>query len=221
MKPYLFILAGGRGERLWPLSTAQHAKPFLTLFEGKSLIELTCTRLQGLTDPDRLFIVTTADLRANVQQALPDFPDAQLLCEPEARNTAAAMAWICGYVRQRDPEGVVAVLPADHLITPDSAFREALQTACAVARREAHIVRLGIHPTRPATEYGYIACGEAITTPAGVVRKGIGFTEKPAVATAQTYLNAGNFLWNAGIFVWQAAALEAEFRRSAPAFLPL
>ena len=221
IQPTFFILAGGRGERLWPLSTATHPKPFLPLFEGKTLLEWTLERVQGLTTPVRIFIVTTEALRTLVQQTLPDLPPAQILCEPQARNTAAAMAWICGHLRQQAPQGIGVVLPADHLIRDVATFQTAIRTACELAQTRHQIVTLGIHPTRPATEYGYIACGQTLVTTPVCAKAGIGFTEKPDEVTAKTYLNAGNFLWNAGIFIWRADVLEAQFRSHAPTFYPL
>ena len=220
-QPTFFILAGGRGERLWPLSTATQPKPFLPLFEGKTLIERTLERIQGLTPPDRIFIVTTQSLREVVARTLPHLPQTQILCEPQARNTAAAMAWICGLLRKRCAEGVGVVLPADHLIHDTATFQEAIQTACTLAKTRRQIVTLGIHPTRPATEYGYIACGKSVATETGSAKEGVGFTEKPDSSTAKTYLNAGNFLWNAGMFIWQADVLDAQIRSLAPAFSPL
>lgn len=220
--PYIFILAGGRGERLWPLSSEACRKPFLKLFEEQSLLALTLRRVEGLVPRTHIRILTTADLREAVLHALPDFPETQLLCEPEARNTAAALAYACGHLQQISPEAIGIVLPADHLIRDDKTFQAALRAACHLAQTRHELVTLGISPTTPATTYGYIACGEALETVADCQTcQGIGFTEKPDLSTAKTYLHAGNFLWNAGIFIWEAATLKARFTADAPAFLPL
>lgn len=221
MKPTVFILAGGRGERLWPLSTPLQSKPFLPLFEGKSLIELTLKRAQSITSDDRIFIITAASLRETVKRALPDFPETHLLCEPYPRNTAAAIAWACGHLYHKAPQGIGIVLPADHCIGDETQFQTSLTTACTLAQQAHAIVTIGIHPTRPATEYGYIACGTPMPQMKPLTWEGIGFTEKPTLGTAQTYLKAGTFLWNAGIFVWEAATLKAQFEAHAPAYLPL
>lgn len=220
-KPYLFILAGGRGERLWPLSAGTHCKPFLKLFEGKTLLERTVARVQSLTDPDRLFIITAEALRDQVRQTLPHLPEAQILCEAAGRNTAAAIALACGITLKASPEAVAIVLPADHLIADEPRFREVLNAACAVARQRKEIVTLGIQPSSPSPEYGYIACADPELQGDIRVQRGKGFTEKPSIPTAETYLKTGQFLWNAGIFAWEAQTLAAMFQRYAPEFAPL
>lgn len=209
-------MAGGRGERLWPLSDETHPKPFLKLFKGQSLLECTLQRIAPLTDPDRIFIITAATFQESVHELLPDFPQRQLLLEPQPRNTAAAVALACGTVLQRDPKAITIVLPADHVIHDAEAFRMALQHACEEATLHPQLVTLGITPTHPSPEYGYIACGEICTTTNAL--RGIGFTEKPDIATATVYLKAGNFLWNAGIFVGTAATFATHFHTYAPAF---
>lgn len=220
--PFVFILAGGRGERLWPLSSGVDRKPFLKLFEGQSLLELTLKRLEGFTDATRIRIVTAQALYDAVVRCVPDFPASQILCEPEGRNTAAAIAYACGIALREAPNAPAVVLPADHLIKDAATFCQTLSTACALAVSRQEIVTLGIRPTTPATTYGYIACGEPIATASEIAAAaGVGFTEKPDLATAKTYLATGNFLWNAGIFVWSATALRARFQADAPAFLPL
>lgn len=220
--PYIFILAGGRGERLWPLSSEACRKPFLKLFEEQSLLALTLRRIEGFVPQSHIRILTAADLCEAVQHALPDFPREQILCEPEARNTAAAAAYACGHLLQVSPDAIGIILPADHLIRNAETFQTALHAACHLAQTRNELVTLGITPTTPATSYGYIACGDALETVADCQTcQGIGFTEKPDYSTAKTYLNAGNFLWNAGIFIWKAATLKARFTADAPAFLPL
>jgi mannose-1-phosphate guanylyltransferase len=221
-EPFVFILAGGRGERLWPLSSGADRKPFLKLFEGKSLLELTLKRVEGVASSENIRILTATDLRDAVVRCVPDFPREQILCEPEGRNTAAAIAYACGLMQKEAPNAPTIILPADHLIENVDAFRKALATACHLAQTRQEIVTLGIHPTAPATTYGYIACSTPIEhadeTKAYV---GAGFTEKPDLSTAKTYLSMGNFFWNAGIFVWTATTLREHFLRDAPAFLPL
>jgi mannose-1-phosphate guanylyltransferase len=220
--PFVFILAGGRGERLWPLSTGADRKPFLKLFEGKSLLELTLARLEGVTERTKIRILTAMDLREAVEHCVPDFPREQILCEPEGRNTAAAIAYACGMVLKEAPDATAIVLPADHLIENVTAFRAALTTACELAQMRQEIVTIGIHPTAPATTYGYIACSAPIKdTGETKAYAGVGFTEKPDLATAKTYLATGHFFWNAGIFVWTATTLREHFQISAPEFLPL
>ena len=222
MNVYAFILAGGRGERFWPLSTFNRPKQFVTLFGGKPLLAHAVDRLEGLVPPERIHVITSADLIPATHAALPQLPEANLLGEPMGRDTAAAVALACGIVHKKDPKGVVAILPADPLIGDVPAFRKALADACAIASREDVIATLGIAPTYPATGYGYIECAEALNapeaTPANKVRR---FVEKPDLATAQSYLETGAFLWNAGIFIWRAETMAKAFATHAPQWLPL
>ncbi len=222
MTLYAFILAGGRGERFWPLSTFARPKQFVTLFGGKSLLAHAADRLEGLVPDECLHVITSADLLPATRAALPRLPEGNLLGEPMGRDTAAAVALACGTVMARDPKGVVAILPADPIIGDVPAFRAALADACAVAAREPVIATLGIAPPFPATGYGYIECGEALAVPeATPLRRVRRFVEKPDLATATAYLETGAFVWNAGMFVWRAEVMAEAFRRHAPQWVPL
>lgn len=222
MNVYAFILAGGRGERFWPLSTFSRPKQFVTLFGGKSLLAHAVDRLEGLVPQERIHVITSADLLPATRAALPGLPEENLLGEPMGRDTAAAVALACGTVMAKDPQGVVAILPADPIIGDVSAFRAALADACAVAAHEPVIATLGIAPTFPATGYGYIECGEPLegpeSTPLRRVRR---FVEKPDLATAKAYLETGAFVWNAGMFIWRAEVMAEAFRRHAPQWVSL
>lgn len=222
MNIHAFILAGGRGERFWPLSTFARPKQFVSLFGGKPLLAHAAERLQGLVPPERIHVITSADLVPATQAALPNLPEGNILGEPIGRDTAAAVALACGVVRAKDPGGVAAILPADPLIGDVPAFRAALADACAVAGRDPVIATLGIAPSFPATGYGYIECGDALNapepTPMHRVRR---FVEKPDLATAKAYLATGAFVWNAGMFIWRAEVMAEAFRRHAPQWLPL
>ncbi len=222
MQTYAFILAGGRGERFWPLSTFHRPKQFVTLFEGKPLIAHAVERLTGLVPAERIYVITSADLVPATQTALPELPAENILGEPMGRDTAAAVALACGIVTKRDPEGVVAILTADHLMADVPAFRSVLADAYAVAAQHEAIVTIGIAPTFPATGYGYIECADAlegsVATPFRKVRR---FVEKPDLVTAQAYLETGAFVWNAGMFIWRASVMATAFRNHAPQWLPL
>ena len=222
MNLYAFILAGGRGERFWPLSTFNRPKQFVSIFGGKPLLAHAVGRLSGLVPEERIHVITSADLVPATRAALHHLPEGNILGEPMGRDTAAAVALACGVVRAKDPQGVVAILPADPLIGDVPAFRAALADACAVAAREPVIATLGIAPTFPATGYGYIECGEPLEAPeATPMRRVRRFVEKPDLATAQAYLATGAFVWNAGMFIWRAEVMAEAFRRHAPQWLPL
>lgn len=223
MTLYAFILAGGRGERLWPLSTARHPKQFSAIFGGKPLIAHAVDRLEGLVPSTRIFILTAPDLLPATAFVLGDLPPANIIGEPEQKDTAAAVALACGLIRQRDPEGVVAFLTADQLITETDHFRTVLSEAAHLASTQSLLVTLGIAPTYPATRYGYIECGEALSlaeasVPFHKVRR---FVEKPTEEKAAAYLETGAFLWNSGMFIGSVATWETAFRTHAPDWLPL
>ncbi len=223
MACYVFILAGGAGKRLWPLSTPERPKPFVPLFAGKTLLRQTYERLTGVAEPERIYVVTAERYKPLVRESLPETPERQILCEPLPRNTATAVAWACGHILRRDPKGIVAFVPADHLVQNVQSFRRALTFAISSAEQHQAILTLGIAPTSPSPEYGYIACGEQVPTSEAEdalfqVEK---FVEKPSVATAEKYLQSGKFLWNAGIFVAQVGVFAEAFRRYAPAWCAL
>ena len=215
---HAFILAGGRGERFWPISTFNRPKQFCTLFGGKPLIAQAVDRLAGLVPQANIRIITSADLVPATRDALPGLPAANVIGEPIGRDTAAAVALACGIVAREDPHGVALILPADPLIANEAAFRDALALAAAQAAREPVIATVGIAPTYPATGYGYIECADEAAPGVRRVRR---FVEKPDLATAERYLATGAFVWNAGIFVWRADTMAAAFRAHAPQWLPL
>ena len=219
---YAVILAGGRGERFWPLSTAARPKQFISLFGGKPLITLALERLEGLVPPERVLIITSADLLEATAAAAPELPEANLIGEPCGRDTAAAVALACGIVAARDADGVAAILTADQLMEDVAVFRQTLSDCFAAARLAPNIVTIGIPPTYPATGFGYIEAGAeldlALTTPFNTVRR---FVEKPDEATAASYLADGTYLWNAGMFIWHVNTMAAAVRKFTPELLPL
>ncbi len=151
---YAVILAGGRGERFWPLSTQQRPKQFLTLFGGKPLLTQAVERLQGVIPPERTLVITSADLVALTREAAPALPAANVIGEPCGRDTAAACALACALVQRRDPEGVVCILTADQLMKDVAAFRQTLADTIAVAAAHDVIAMIGIVPTAPAAGFG-------------------------------------------------------------------
>ncbi|MCS6925667.1 MAG: mannose-1-phosphate guanylyltransferase/mannose-6-phosphate isomerase [Candidatus Binatia bacterium] len=221
------ILAGGGGTRLWPLSRAHYPKQFLKLLGAHTLLQETLLRPGPLIPPDRVWIVTSKEQEFLVRSqlaALPQFPDtaAHILVEPLGRNTAAAIGLAAIHLLQRDPDAVMAVMPADHWIARPDVFVTLLAHAAHLAHTGV-LVTLGIVPDRPETGYGYIRRGEPLALPLTLDGGQITayrverFVEKPTAQQAQEYLDSGAYYWNGGIFLWQASTILAEIATYMPA----
>jgi mannose-1-phosphate guanylyltransferase len=209
------ILAGGSGERFWPLSRQAKPKQFLELEgNGKSLIQATVERLEPLCGPEHIFIVTSQAHQDLVKLHLPDLPSRNLIIEHQARDTAAAILYATLHLREKYGNDLtVGVFPSDHRITNVSEFHRDLQTASLVAKQTGSIVTIGIQPTHPSIGYGYIAAGEPESgTQAYRVA---GFLEKPDPNTAKHLLETGNHTWNAGMFVFGIGTMLEAFREHA------
>ena len=195
------ILAGGSGERFWPISTPERPKQFLRVFGGESLVRQSVSRLDGLVAPEDVFVVTGRQLLPATRKELPELPRANLVGEPMRRDTGAAVALGVG-VAARD-DCVLGFFPADQLVTNAKAFRKALSSAISKASKVDTVVVLGIRPEFPATGYGYVD------------PKSGRFREKPTEARARAYLKSG-YLWNAGMFVARASVFRKAFSDHAP-----
>jgi mannose-1-phosphate guanylyltransferase len=184
------------------------------------MIQMTYDRLRGLVPPERVLVVTGADLEGHARQQLPELPAENFLLEPEGRNTAPCIGYAAVAIEARQPGAVMAVLPADHRIADEEGFRRVLRRAAALAKQDPDLlVTLGITPTYPETGYGYIQAGEPLPAAPGVgieARWVQRFVEKPDAATARQYLADGNYYWNSGMFIWRADTI----RRLIAAFLP-
>ncbi|MGF1482070.1 MAG: mannose-1-phosphate guanylyltransferase [Cyanophyceae cyanobacterium] len=214
------ILAGGKGERFWPLSRRIRPKQFLSLDgSGNSLLQATAARLVGLAGGwEQIWVVTSALIADGVREQLPQLPEANLLVEPEGRDTAPAVAWAALEASQRHgKEAVLGFFPADHWIGDQQAFEKTLQAAAELASAEKAIVTLGITPNEPSTGYGYIEQGEPRGTyselPVYLVSR---FTEKPDRSTAQSFIETERFSWNSGMFIFRAEVVLAELQTHAP-----
>ena len=220
------ILAGGKGERFWPLSRKRHPKQFLCLDgSDRSLLQSTADRLLHTANGwDNLWVVTASHLAKGVQEQLPELPLANLLVEPEGRDTAPAVAWSTLEIAKRHGENaIVGFFPADHWIDNQEIFEETLAAAVDLAVKEAVIVTLGITCNQAATGYGYIEQGEKIgiygSAPGYPAYRVDRFTEKPDRETAQAFLDSGRFSWNGGMFVFQAKVALKELHCHAPEIL--
>ncbi|WP_420597419.1 mannose-1-phosphate guanylyltransferase [Deinococcus sp.] len=216
------ILAGGSGERFWPLSRRSKPKQFLTFDDtGRSLLQATADRLAlACGDVEAVRVVTGNEYRAQVLDQLPEMLTEHLLVEPVARDTAPAVLYAALRVAQDDPKAVMGVFPADHRITDTAAFLQVMQRAVEVAAQTGRLLTLGISPTFAATGYGYIQQGDclkmagpAVALPVYQVAR---FTEKPDQATAENFLAAGGYSWNSGIFVWTVQAILKAFEQHQP-----
>ena len=209
------VLAGGSGTRFWPLSRKRHPKQLLPLAGKQPLLLETVTRLRGLATPRDTLIVCGALHERAIRKLMPGVPRQNLLVEPVARNTAAAIGWAALRLLHADPNATLAVLPSDHHIADVPSFRALLRDAAAVAQ-DGTLVTLGITPTGPHTGFGYLRMGPVLAGQPGGARRVAAFVEKPSLETAHAYLAAGDYLWNAGIFVFRADAVLGEIRRQLP-----
>jgi len=219
------ILAGGKGERFWPLSRKLRPKQFLSLDgSGKSLLQNTSDRLLSLAGGwENLWVITSALIADGVREQLPDLPEANLLIEPEGKDTAPAVTWATLEIAKRyGNEAVVAFFPADHWIADQASFEKTLKAAANFALEEPAIVTLGITPNAPATGYGYIEQGALSSTIEGLpVYKVARFTEKPDRDTAEDFIKTGRFSWNSGMFIFRAGVVLKELAIHAPDILNL
>ncbi|MGL5080155.1 MAG: mannose-1-phosphate guanylyltransferase [Microcoleaceae cyanobacterium] len=214
------ILAGGKGERFWPLSRKHRPKQFLSLDgSGNSLLQSTAQRLLPLTSGwEGLWVVTSTMLASGVQQQLPELPQQNILAEPEGRDTAPAVAWTTiEAARRYGEEAIVGFFPADHWIGQPEIFHSTLKAATELAKTQDVIVTLGVKPAYPATGYGYIEQGDEIGLFNGIPAYRVArFTEKPDQETAEQFLATGRFSWNGGIFVFRVGVMLQEFRTYVP-----
>ncbi len=199
------IMAGGSGTRFWPESRGATPKQMLRLVGDQTMLQSTVERLAALVPPERVLIVTNARLVAEIQEQLPQLPPHSILGEPCRRDTAPCIGLAALEVVRKDPDGIMAVMPSDHVISPDAKFCQAIERAAALVEQSPQrIVTFGIRPTYPAESFGYIERGEELAPGAYRVRQ---FKEKPRAEIAQQYLESGTFYWNSGIFVWRAATI--------------
>ena len=214
---YPVILAGGVGSRLWPRSRKSAPKQFLDLTGNhRSMLQEAYDRMTPLVPPDRIFVITNREYVAAVREQLPALPATNIVGEPAARGSAAAVGLGAIHLLRRDPDAVMAVLTADHLINKPEVLRQTLAAGAELAQA-GELITLGIQPGYPETGYGYIEMGDVLGDFNGLTARRVRrFREKPDLATAEAFLAAGNFVWNSGMFIWRADVIMAQFQRHMP-----
>ncbi|MFW6039403.1 MAG: mannose-1-phosphate guanylyltransferase [bacterium] len=214
---YALIIAGGSGTRLWPMSTRDTPKQLIPFIDGKSLLQLAVERLQRLLPDERIYVCAGEGHREAILGHVPSLAADRFIAEPEGRDTLNAVGLGTGVLGRDDPEAVVGVFTADHLIEPADRFAAIVRQGYALAEARAQaLVTFGVEPTHAATGYGYLQL-DAPLEGANAFRVAQ-FKEKPDADTAQQYLEAGPhcYLWNSGMFVWRAATLMRCIERFAP-----
>ncbi len=207
-------MCGGIGSRFWPYSRTRLPKQFLDfLGTGRTLLQMTFDRITRLVPVSNIVVMTNEMYASLVREQLPELADDQILFEPARRNTAPCIAWAAWHIAARDPEASMIVCPADHLITRNDRFDEAVARGFDFVETHDALLTLGIEPTRPETGYGYIQVGEPVE---GDISKVKTFTEKPDLELAKVFLASGEFFWNSGIFMWRVTAIREALRTCTP-----
>jgi len=219
---FVIIMAGGRGERFWPVSREKMPKQLLALLGKKSFLQETVDRVLPLVPVKNIFVITNEKQLPEVRKQLPKIPKANLIAEPVNRNTCAAVTLAAALVGARSTTGVMAVLPADHVIPDGEKFQQVLNDAFDLAGRGRAIITIGIKPIGPDTGYGYIRLGNELPAPEGVKKykttffRAEQFVEKPHFDKALEYVNSGQYRWNAGMFVWSFVTVTEGLQKHQP-----
>src|SRR5215831_8253141 len=219
---YVIIMAGGRGERFWPVSREETPKQLLTLLGQRSFLQQAVDRVLPLVPIKNVIVITNEVQAPQVRKQLPKLPKENVVAEPVGRDTTAAVTLGAALVGARSTTGVMAVLPADHVIPEEKKFHQVLCDAFDLASRGQAIITIGIKPTEPATGYGYIRVGEALPAQQGVkgyktaFYRAEQFVEKPHFDKALEYVNSGQYRWNAGMFIWSFVTVTEGLQKHQP-----
>ena len=212
------IMAGGKGERFWPKSRINLPKQFLSLTDdGKSMIQHTVERVKNLVDIENIYVVTNEMYKNLVSEHIPDIPEANIIIEPAAKNTAPCIGLAAVHIAKKDINSKMIILPSDHLIKFNEIFIDTLKTALDVVEKGDNLATIGITPNYPETGYGYInfTKGESFKDSTNIYEV-LRFVEKPNLEKAKEYLTSGQYLWNSGMFVWKASTILKNFKEYLP-----
>lgn len=211
------IMAGGIGSRFWPMSRQSKPKQFLDILgTGQSLIQMTYERMCKVGSAEKTLIVTSKEYAQLTRKHLPQLSDKNILAEPERRNTAPCIAYAAYKLKKTDPDAVMVISPADHVIMKEDKFNTTLSQAIQHARDTGHLVTIGIKPSRPDSGYGYIQFFKDNQYGVSEVQRVKTFTEKPSVELAIQFLQSGDFYWNSGMFVWKVSSIIEAFEHLMP-----
>ncbi|MDR0364980.1 MAG: mannose-1-phosphate guanylyltransferase [Bacteroidales bacterium] len=216
---YCVIMAGGVGERFWPISKVARPKQFIDILgTGQTLAQQTFERLSRFCPKENILIVINEQYRSLVNEQLPQLPDENILCEPARRNTAPCIAYACHKIAVKNPNAVVLTAPSDHVILKEDAFIEAAEITMKAASENHWLLTMGIAPSRPETGYGYIKYRDGSNPIPDMpqIYKVSNFTEKPNIEIAKQFLASGDYLWNAGIFIWSIPSILEALQRHLP-----
>lgn len=214
MELYAVIMAGGVGSRFWPRSKEKRPKQLLQIFGENTMIQDTVNRLDGIVKKENIIIITNRIQKPLVKQQLDGIPEENIIDEPFGKNTAPCIGLASVIVAERNPRAVMITLPADHLINDVKTFQSTILTAAKFASEKKALCTIGIQPTRPETGYGYIQINE--NPVAEDVFKVSTFAEKPNKATAERFIQCGDFFWNAGMFIWSVETISGEIQKYMP-----
>lgn len=211
---HLVIMAGGIGSRFWPMSTKDRPKQFIDVLGiGRTLLQLTFDRFEGVCSPDNVWVVTNKNYRDLVKEQLPEIPESNILCEPCRRNTAPCIAYVSWKIKAKDRGANIVVSPSDHIVMNSDEFRRVVRQCLKFTGETDAIITLGMKATRPETGYGYIQADLSTSSPRNKeIFRVDSFREKPDLETAEKYIKNRSYFWNAGIFIWNISTIINAFR---------
>lgn len=214
---YCLIMAGGGGTRFWPRSRKEKPKQYLSILEDESLISSTISRFKNFMPENQIYVVSAKSQEKILLEHASGLPKENLIYEPVGKNTLPAIGLAALFISKKDPEGIMIVSPADHLIQNNKLFQDTVEAATIVANAKKGIVTIGVTPASPATGYGYIEVGQEINVGQKIQSNSVKrFVEKPDYETAVKYLASGNFCWNIGVFVFNVSVFIESVKKYAP-----